>query len=47
MYKMSIESPLFEGKSKLQQHRMVNEILEEELKSIHGLNIKTLTPKQS
>lgn len=45
MYKLSVESPIFEGKSKLEQHRMVNEVLKEDIKQIHGLNIKTTTPK--
>ncbi len=45
MYRISLESSLFTGKSKLEQHRMVNEVLEEEIKTIHGLNIKTSIPK--
>jgi len=45
MYRLSVESPLFLGKSKIQQHRMVNEALVDEIKSMHGLNIKTSIPK--
>ena len=45
MYRMTVESPLFAGKSKIQQHRMVNEALAAEIKSMHGLNIKTSIPK--
>ncbi len=41
MYKITIESPLFEGKSKVAQHQMVSECLKEELKNIHAFNLKT------
>lgn len=41
-----IVSPKFEGKPLLQRHRMVNEILKEELKVIHAFSQKTLTPEQ-
>ncbi|KAK9874179.1 hypothetical protein WA026_002531 [Henosepilachna vigintioctopunctata] len=36
----------FEGKPLLQRHRLVNNILIEELKSIHAFSQKTYTPDQ-
>jgi len=41
-----IVSEQFEGKALLQRHRLVNSVLEEELKSIHAFSQKTLTPEQ-
>lgn len=41
-----IVSKQFEGKGLLARHRLVNGILEEELKSIHAFSQKTLTPEQ-
>ena len=41
-----IVSPKFEGIPLLQRHRMVNTILEEELKTIHAFTMKTMTPQQ-
>lgn len=41
-----IVSSKFEGKPLLQRHRLVNGILEEELKVIHAFSQKTLTPEQ-
>lgn len=46
MYKIAIESPLFLNQTKVQQHRMVNEVLKEELKTIHGMNLKTSLPRE-
>lgn len=40
-----IVSPKFEGKPLLQQHRLVNTVLEEELQSIHAFQMKTMTPQ--
>ncbi|XP_023230766.1 bolA-like protein 2 [Centruroides vittatus] len=36
----------FDGKPLLQRHRMVNEVLKEEMKVIHAFTQKTLTPEQ-
>uniref|UniRef100_A0A6B2LU73 BolA-like protein n=1 Tax=Arcella intermedia TaxID=1963864 RepID=A0A6B2LU73_9EUKA len=37
----------FEGKSLLEQHRMVNTTLQEELQSgVHALALKTMTPER-
>ena len=41
-----IVSKKFEGKALLARHRMVNEILKEELKEIHAFTQKTMTPEQ-
>ncbi|GFQ96819.1 bolA-like protein 2 [Trichonephila clavata] len=41
-----IVTPKFEGVPLLQRHRMVNEILKEEMNSIHAFTQKTLTPEQ-
>lgn len=37
---------MFEGKTKLQQQRMVNEVISEEIKNIHGYSLKTKPPKK-
>lgn len=47
MYNISVESELFIGKSLVQQHKMVTESIAEELKSIHGYNLKTKAPKKA
>lgn len=41
-----IVSPKFEGIPLIQRHRMVNEVLAEEMKRIHAFTMKTLTPTQ-
>lgn len=41
-----IVSPRFEGKALLQRHRMVNEVLSEEIARLHAFSQKTLTPTQ-
>lgn len=41
MYRILIESPVFEGKTRVQQHQMVAEAIKEELKQIHGFSLKT------
>ncbi len=41
-FQVEIASPLFEGKSLIEQHRMVNEALRELLETeIHALQLKT------
>ena len=39
-----VVSDEFDGKPLLAQHRLVNKALEDELKSVHAFNIKTMTP---
>lgn len=45
-FSVVIVSEVFNGKPLLQRHRLVNEVLEEELKTIHAFSQKTLTPEQ-
>jgi stress-induced morphogen len=46
MYNIIVESPLFTGKSLVQQHKLVTSSIQEELKSIHGYNLKTKIPDE-
>ncbi|RCH93955.1 hypothetical protein CU097_012506 [Rhizopus azygosporus] len=39
MYAINIASKKFEGMSIVKQHRMVNEVLKEEIKGMHGLQV--------
>lgn len=41
-----IVSPLFESKTTLQRHRMVNDALKQEIAQIHAFSQKTFTPSQ-
>ena len=41
-----IVSGAFEGKGKLQQQRLVFQILGEKMEKIHALSMKTYTPQQ-
>ncbi|KAL7416041.1 bola protein [Mrakia frigida] len=43
-YAIRITSPAFVGLSKVKQHRLVNTILKEEIKGIHGLTLSTGPP---
>ncbi|CAI5790901.1 bolA-like protein 2 [Lacerta agilis] len=45
-FKVLVVSPRFRGKALLQRHRLVNEVLVEELKHIHAFEQRTLTPEQ-
>ena len=45
-FSVVIVSDKFEGKPLLAQHRMVNDCLVEELKTIHAITIKTMKPAQ-
>jgi stress-induced morphogen len=40
MYAIDIASNKFAGTSIVKQHRMVNEVLKEEIKGMHGLQVK-------
>ena len=44
-FNVVVVSAKFEGKSRLQQQRMVNSVLAEEMPSIHALTQKTYTPE--
>uniref|UniRef100_A0A6B2F2D6 BolA family member 2 n=2 Tax=Bothriechis TaxID=44726 RepID=A0A6B2F2D6_BOTNI len=45
-FKVLVVSPRFRGKALLRRHRLVNELLSEELKLIHAFEQRTLTPEQ-
>ena len=46
-YRVTIVSPMFEGKRLIEQHRMVYQALAREMqKDIHALALNTLTPSQ-
>ncbi|XP_056425199.1 bolA-like protein 3 isoform X2 [Hyla sarda] len=45
MYEIHVESEEFKDKRTVQQHKMINEALQEEIKSMHGLRIYTSVPK--
>ncbi|XP_074854599.1 bolA-like protein 2 [Carettochelys insculpta] len=45
-FKVLVVSARFRGKPLLQRHRLVNELLAEELKHIHAFEQRTLTPEQ-
>ena len=47
-WQLFIVSPAFEGKGLIEQHRMVNDALKEEMgdQRIHALALKTYTPAQ-
>ena len=42
MYAIDIASKSFEGTSIVKQHRMVNQILKEEIKDMHGLQVNQI-----
>jgi BolA family transcriptional regulator, general stress-responsive regulator len=47
-FRVTIVSKAFEGKARLERHRMVNDILSTELGSgLHALAIKALTPNEA
>jgi len=47
-FKVTIVSRVFEGKNRIERHRMVNELLQEDLKAgLHALAIKALTPAEA
>lgn len=41
MYSIEVESEKFQGLSMIKQHRLVNQILKEDVSKWHGLRIKT------
>lgn len=47
-WQVIVVSPAFEGKGLVEQHRMVNEALKDEMgdQRIHALALKTFTPAQ-
>ncbi|CAG8639675.1 10846_t:CDS:2 [Funneliformis caledonium] len=45
-YEVIIVSSVFEGKTILQKHRMVNEAIKAEIAQLHAFSQKTYTPAQ-
>ncbi|KAH9960323.1 bola-like protein [Russula dissimulans] len=45
-YTVTIVSEIFEGKTTLARHRMVNKVLNEQIAQIHAFAQKTFTPQQ-
>ncbi|KAF9463300.1 bola protein [Collybia nuda] len=45
-YAVLLVSDVFEGKSTLARHRMVNELLKDEIAQMHAFSQKTYTTKQ-
>ncbi|EUC40333.1 hypothetical protein COCMIDRAFT_109074 [Bipolaris oryzae ATCC 44560] len=41
MYAIEIESPKFRGLTVIKQHKMVNEVLKDEIQSWHGVQLRT------
>eukprot|EP01111_Echinosteliopsis_oligospora_P004764 TRINITY_DN1783_c0_g1_i2.p1 TRINITY_DN1783_c0_g1~~TRINITY_DN1783_c0_g1_i2.p1 ORF type:complete len:149 (-),score=38.94 TRINITY_DN1783_c0_g1_i2:41-487(-) len=41
MYRIEVTSKKFKGKTIVNQHRMVNELLKDEIANMHGLTVKT------
>ncbi|KAI1904194.1 hypothetical protein AGOR_G00003170 [Albula goreensis] len=46
MYEVHIESEEFKGKRTVQQHRLVNQALKDEIQGMHGLRIFTEVPRK-
>ncbi|GAU95625.1 hypothetical protein RvY_07214-2 [Ramazzottius varieornatus] len=46
MYQIYIEAEEFRGKKLVEQQRMVNEVLQKEIKAMHGLSLHTAVPKK-
>ncbi|PPQ80460.1 hypothetical protein CVT26_003928 [Gymnopilus dilepis] len=45
-YAIVLVSEVFEKKTTLQRHRMVNELLKDQIAQMHAFSQKTYTPKQ-
>jgi stress-induced morphogen len=43
MFSIEITSQSFKGQSLVQQHRMVQDLIKDDIKDMHGLQIKTFT----
>ena len=44
MYGLDIVSPRFQGLSTIMQHKLVNQVLAQEIKEWHGMQLKTKVP---
>lgn len=45
MFNISLETEEFKGLSVMKQHRMIYDVLKEQIQSIHGLHLETRIPK--
>ena len=45
-FKIVVESDKFVGKTLLQRHREINELLKEEISKIHAVSIEAYPPKK-
>jgi len=45
-FKVTVASKEFEGQMLIKRHRLVNQVLADELKQIHALALHTLTPQE-
>jgi stress-induced morphogen len=46
MFQIELAADAFEGKPMVAQHRLVTDLIKDEIKQMHGLTLKTMTPKQ-
>ncbi|KAK8813762.1 BolA domain protein [Blastocystis sp. ATCC 50177/Nand II] len=46
LLEMLVVSPKFRGMKLIQQHRLMNKILSDELSILHGITFKCMTPEQ-
>lgn len=46
MYEIYVETVEFKGLSMVKQHRLINEVLKEDIKQMHGLRISTKVPEE-
>jgi len=44
MFDINVVAPEFKGLNTVKQHRIINEVLKEEIKDMHGLRIHTSIP---
>ncbi|CAM9681468.1 unnamed protein product [Phaeothamnion confervicola] len=44
MFSLDVESPMFVGKSLVNQHRLVKDALKDDIANMHGLTLKTKVP---
>lgn len=47
MYEINVVSVEFKGLSTVKQHRLINEVLKEQIKDMHGLRIQTSVPSEN
>ncbi|KAG7203157.1 hypothetical protein KM043_010275 [Ampulex compressa] len=45
MFEISVVAPEFKGLNTVKQHRIINEVLKEEIKEMHGIRIHTSIPE--